>query len=156
MGVKYFQTDDRDDYFASLGKRNSKPPEDKRKWTFTDKDNKQEVLNKRQVLTKFLWSGETERTLQKAFEQAMCWGYSWEVIKGEKQEPVKKVKTGTIQNVNKYFKLKDKFWFGKYAGKQIQWIIDNDLQYFNWSQSEKCNCKTNYHNEVLEYLKNKK
>ena len=32
----------------------------------------------------------------------------------------------------KGFKLLSEIRFGKYKGKTLQWIIDNDINYFNW------------------------
>jgi len=48
-------------------------------------------------------------------------------------------------NLNSYVK------FGKYKGKTIQWIIENDLNYFNWLSQ-----KILTHTEVDEFLKRKK
>jgi hypothetical protein len=47
----------------------------------------------------------------------------------------------------KGFALTSAIRFGKYKGKAIQWIIDNDRNYFNWVSN-----KLLLHPEVDEYL----
>jgi len=159
MGFNYLQTDDRDEYFAQFEKKR-KPKinnQDLRIWRFTDKHGETKLMNKKDILEKFGDPKINLCRLSNCFEQAECMGYSWEVINAVAlKEKKKQNKQKTSIKNNKKYKLNDLFWFGKYAKKQtVKWIIDNDLQYFTWSNSEKCNCKTEYEKEVLEYVKNK-
>lgn len=51
--------------------------------------------------------------------------------------------------MSKEIRLNDKMWFGRYNGKTIKWIIDNDMNFIDKLID---GGKISYHKNILDYL----
>jgi hypothetical protein len=102
-----------------------------------------EVIENKNNIIRFIhdeqeyYYGVVSRKIRKAGEREWTTKIS-QILKNKNNNKINQMNQNNIQ-------FKERFNFGKYKGKEVKWVIENDPQYYKWCLDNVKKFKTSIH-----------